>query len=165
MLTVELRTMDVLRVIELWETDKEYLIEELLQDYNMLKKEYRKQIKIHTQHSSVRSGISLECCTSKRINYKRELELDESIYGKVKFTKDFKENIKIGLKIREMGRHNSISSKALLLQEVIRLKAREIEDLLEKLEVKVDYIKDFTSQTDKWLLEDLDEMDKEGWDD
>lgn len=164
MLTVELRTMDVLRVIELWETDKEYLIEELLQDYDMLKKEYRKQIKIHTQHSSARSGISLECCSSKSINYKRELELDETIYGKVKFTKDFKENIRIGLKLKDMARHNWIASEALLLQEVIRLKAREIEDLLEKIKVKVDYIKDFSSQTDKWLVEDLDEMDKEGWD-
>ena len=164
MLAVELRTIDVLKVIELWETDKEYLIEELLNDYNILKKEYRKQTKIYTQHSSASSDISFDYCSYDRINYKRSLGVDETIYGKVNFTKDFTENIKIGLKLKEMARHKWISSEALVLKEVVRLKAREIEDLLEKLEVKVNYIKDFESQGDKWLSEDLAEMRNEDWD-
>lgn len=165
MLTIDLRTIDVLKVIELWEADKEYLIEELQQDYNMLKKEYRKQCKIYTQHRNMGSDISNSYYSNERVNYKRTLAIDELLYGTVNFTKDFTENIKIGLKIGQMGRHHAIFLEASVLKEVIRLKAREIEDLLERLEIKVNYIKDFESQIDKWIRDDLEEMRSEGWED
>lgn len=99
MLTLELRTMDLDDIIKLWDSDKEKLKIKLLDDYEDLAKEYRKQCKIYTQETNQYCDIFLKYCSSEMINYQAELDIDERIRGKIKFTNDFKENIKIALKV------------------------------------------------------------------
>lgn len=157
MLTPELRTMSIKEIIELWETDKKKLKLKLLDDYYDLAKEYRKQIKIYNQESTKESRLWNEYRTCTLINYHAELGIDEPIRGTVKFTKDFIENIKIGLKIKDEMLCAVRSVKAYNLAETIRLKAREIEDTLHLLHVKVPYTKDFEKQNN-WLQDDLFEL-------
>lgn len=158
MLTIELRTMDMKEVIELWETDKRKLKIKLLDDYHDLVKEYRKQIKIYNQEGYKTSDMWLNIHNCTLVNYQAELGIKEHIRDHINFTNDFAENIKIGLEIY----HNMISEKcralAYDLAERIRLKAREVEGILELLHVKVSYGKDFEKYQDKWLHEDLEEI-------
>lgn len=158
MLTVELRTIDLERVVELWENDKETLIDELINDYEMLKTEYRKLVKKHTQDSHKAIILRQGFYSKNRINYEKELGLSEKIYGTIKFTKDLTENIKISRKLIESNILNNSSNEAFAIKEIVRLKAREIEDMLLKLNVKVKYEKDFHSNSDLWLHDDLNEL-------
>jgi hypothetical protein len=163
MLTIDLRTTGMSEIIKLWNTDKEKLKWKLQDDYDDLVKEYRNQIRIYTQLSHKSSVLTLKYWGYDKINYTRELELNtqESIKGTIKFTKDLAENIKISLKIVEIMRYQEECSRALELSEIIRLKAREIEDTLELLDIKVSYDKDFCSKRDEWLHEDLRGIDVE----
>jgi len=158
MLTTELRTMDMKEVIELWETDKKKLKIKLLDDYHMLVKEYRKQCKVYTQESSQGSKIFNKYKTFERINYQAELGIDKNLYGTVKFTEDFTENLKISLEVLSGKHHDMLSLVSYELKETIRLKAREIEDTLKLLKVKISYDKDFSKYHDQWLHEDLEEL-------
>jgi len=158
MLTIELRTMDMDEVIELWETDKQKLKIKLLDDYEDLVKEYREQTKIYTQESTQGSEIFLKYRTFTKINYQLELDIDERIRGTIKFTNDFKENIKIALEVNEGMRHERLATRSLQLKEIISLKAHEIEKTLKLLVVKVKYDKDFSLKADEWLHEDLLEL-------
>ncbi len=158
MLTVELRTMDLSKIVELWENDKEYLADELLEDYKMLVKEYRRLQKIWNQKSHIDSKVSNKYYSFDRINYKKELGIEEKLYGNIKYTKDLTENIKIAKEYIDATIGFISACESLQLKEIVRLKAREIERLLEKLDVKVDYDKDFSKYQNKWLEEDLEEL-------
>jgi hypothetical protein len=157
MLTTELRTMDMKEVIELWETDKKKLKIKLLDDYHELVKEYRNQIRIYNQegHKTSKLWLNRHSCTP--INYQAEVGIEEYIRDKIIFTDDFTENIKIGLEIFHSMISNKRETEAYILAEVIRLKARELEDVLQLLGIKVPYVKDFEKQNN-WLHEDLEEL-------
>lgn len=158
MLTIELRTMDMKEVLELWNTNKEKLKLKLLDDYQDLANEYRNQYKIYHQESHKGAVIFNKYRTFTPINYQAELIINERIRGKVKFTKDFKENIKIALKVIE-GKHNDmLSTNAYHLLDIIRLKALEIEEVLNMLDIKADYDEDFRNNIDEWRHEDLREI-------
>lgn len=159
MLTVELRTIDLERVVSLWESDKETLIDELLYDYEMLKKEYRRLVKEYTQNTNKALILRKGFYSKDRINYQKELGLSEKICGKINFTKDLAENIKITHKLMDSSFYNKAAGEGYVLKEIVRLKAREIEEMLLKLEIKVKYDKDFSSYLDLWLQEDLREID------
>jgi hypothetical protein len=157
MLTPEIRTMDMKEVIELWNTDNKKLKIKLLDDYHDLAKEYRNQIKIYNQEGHKTSKLWLERHSCTPINYQAELGIEEYIRDKIIFSEDFTENIKIGLEIFHSMLSNRREIQAYVLAETIRLKAREIEDVLQLLNIKVPYVKDFEKQNN-WLHEDLDEL-------
>lgn len=159
-LTLELRTMDMKEVLELWDTNKEKLKLKLLDDYEDLAKEYRKQCKIYTQETNQYCEIFNQYCSSEFINYQAELGINEKIRGKIKFTKDFKENIKIALKVVEGKHHSMMSINSYELKHIIKFKAQEIVATLRLLDVKVSYEKDFLLNTDKWKNEDLEELEE-----
>ena len=159
MLTVDLRTIDLSRVIWLWETDRETLIDELLCDYEMLKIEYRRLVKEYTQNTNKALILRKGFYSKNRINYQKELGLSEKICGKINFTKDLAENIKITHKLMDSSFYNKVAGEAYVLKDIVRLKAREIEEVLFKFNVKVKYDKDFSSNLDLWLHEDLAELD------
>lgn len=158
MLTIELRTTDLKEILELWDTDKEKLKLKLLDDYDDLAKEYRRQCKIYTQESHKGAIIFNKYRTFTSINYQAELDIDERIRGKVKFTKDFKENIKIALRVIEGTHYDILSTNAYQLKEIIKLKTQEIEEILNMLGIKVPYDNDFSLKTDQWRHEDLMEV-------
>lgn len=142
MLTCELRTTDLKEIIELMngdENSKKHLIWKLKDDYNMLLEEYRKQMHIK----------KYECNTPekyygfKKLNYKYEIGADEELVGKVKFTNDLTENIKISLAVVDELRNNMKWCLAFQMTEIIRLKALEVVESLSMLKVKMDYNNDF----------------------
>lgn len=155
MLTPEIRTMDMCRVIELLDTDKETLKDELLEDYTMLKIKYRKLTKEYNQKSNMEAKLSNKYYSHDKINYKKELGVEETLYGHIRYTNNLVDNINIA---NEYSKSIKLFGEAIVawqLKEIVRLKAREIEKLLKKLEVKVNYIKDFESEIDEWLKEDI----------
>jgi hypothetical protein len=158
MLTVELRTMDLKEVLELWDTDKKKLKLKLQDDYDDLLEEYRKQIKIYTQASNKCSILSLKYLSFNKINYQIEIGTEERLRGNIKFTNDFTENTRILLKVAECKNYYNESTTAGDLAEIIRLKAYEIADVLKLLKVKINCGKDFESKRDEWLHEDLAEI-------
>ncbi|OSA95680.1 UNVERIFIED_ORG: hypothetical protein B2H93_04465 [Clostridium botulinum] len=159
MLTPELRTIDLKEVLELWDTDRKKLKVKLLDDYEDLVEEFRNQNKIYNQESHKAELLSKDLTTFEKINYQLELGIDERIRGRIKFTNDLKENIKISLKVRESERGFRKAFRASDLFEIIRLKARELEDVLKLLGVKVNYLKDFEKR-DKWERDDLYELNE-----
>ena len=102
MLTLELRTIDLKEILELWDTDKEKLKLKLLDDYDDLLEEYRQQIKIYTQESHKCSCLSTKYLSYNRINYQIKIGTNERIRGNIKFTEDFTENTRILLKVAEL---------------------------------------------------------------
>ncbi|HBJ1650875.1 TPA: hypothetical protein LA460_000093 [Clostridium botulinum] len=158
MLTPELRTIDLKEVLELWDTDREKLKVKLLDDYEDLVEEFRNQNKIYNQESHKAELLSNDLTTFEKINYQLELGIDERMRGRIKFTNDLKENIKISLNVIESQMRFKKAFKASALCEIIQLKAREIEDVLKLLGVKVKYSKDF--ETDRWIRNDLYELNE-----
>jgi len=158
MLTLELRTIDLKEILELWDTDKEKLKLKLLDDYDDLLEEYRQQIKIYTQESHKCSCLSTKYLSYNRINYQIKIGTNERIRGNIKFTEDFTENTRILLKVAELKNYYNNSTKAYNLAEVVRLKAYEIEEVLKLLGAKINCGKDFESKRDEWLHEDLLEI-------
>lgn len=162
MLTCEIRTMDLSKIIELWEADKETLADKLLEDYKILVSKYRELQKEWNQKSHIHAKITNKYHTFDRINYKKELGINEKLSGNIRFTNDLVENIKISQEYIEAQRLYISASNSLQLKEIVRLKAREIEGLLKLLDVKVNYVEDFEKYNDDWLREDLYDVE-ENW--
>lgn len=155
MLTIDIRTMDITRVVELMQNDKETLKDELLEDYTMLKTKYRELTREYNQKMHLQSEISSKYYSNDRINYKKELGLDKPLYGHIIYTRNLAENINIA---NEYNKSTKLFREAVFaceLKDIVRLKAREIERLLKMLGVKVDYVNDFENKADDWLKDDI----------
>lgn len=161
MLTARLRTIDLKEIINLWENDKEALINELLSDYNRLKREYRKLSKEYTKNAVSSLKGSETYISKERINYQKELGLDEYISGYIKITKDIKENVETIQKMSRRLGHDLLARESYVMQDIVRLKAKEIAEFLKDLKIKVNYTNDFETHLDEWLHEDLEELERE----
>lgn len=155
MLTPELRTIDLKEFIDLWENDKTTLINRLLSDYNELKDAHRKLWRQYNYYSTKGSEISRRCISIKPINYQKELGLDKYVVGHIKLTNDIKQNIDVTHDLKERSRCFLLSRDAYIKKDIIRLKAKEIAELLKDLKVKINYTKDFERHLDDWLSEDV----------
>lgn len=163
MLTARLRTTNLSRIIKLWEDDKETLINELLIDYDELKKEYRRLSKEYTKNSISSLRDSKTYMAKEIINYQKELDLDEYMSGYIKITKDIKQNVETIQKMSRRLGHDLLARESYVMQDIVRLKAREIAEFLKDLKVKVNYTDDFETHLDEWLHEDLDELERENY--
>ena len=143
MLTPDIRTMDLVRIIKLWDEDKETLTDELLEDYNILMNAYIRIKEKHNEASVCGSRISNKLCYFNRINYKKELGTSEKLYGHVKLTTNLTENIKIINEVLEGKTCDIISTENYVLKYIVRDKAKEIVRLLKLLEIDVKFDKDF----------------------
>lgn len=163
MLTARLRTTNLSRIIKLWEDDKETLINELLIDYDELKKEYRRLSKEYTKNSISSLRDSKTYMAKEIINYQKELDLDEYMSGYIKITKDIKQNVETIQKMSRRLGHDLLARESYVMQDIVRLKAKEIAEFLKDLKVKVNYTDDFETHLDEWLHEDLDELERENY--
>lgn len=158
MLSIKLRTIGMKEIMELWETNKKKLKLKLLDDYHDLAKEYRNQIKIYNQEGQKSAAMYCKYISCEKINYQAELDIDEHIRGRIKFTDNFNDNLRIGNEVYQGMLSNYLQWEASTLAESIRLKASEIENILNLLHVKVSHYKDFEKYHDQWLHEDLEEL-------